>query len=209
MPKGPQLCSQLNEIETHPDETFLSSVTLLDLFQHWVQVKPDATALLYDPLDGGSVETCSYAQLAYQSAIVARKLQDKSVGPETRVGLCLPPSCERMIAVFGVLSAGAAFVPIDPDYPAERIANLFDDAGLSLVLTHKNTDHLPWPEGVERLVLDRKTLAEETPAPRAVSFTGLEACYLIYTSGSTGKPKGIVVSHQGLLNLIRQKRSPS
>src|SRR5207237_9382960 len=130
---------------------------------------------------------------------------------ERCVGIALPRSTELVIALLAVLKAGAAYLPIDLAYPAERIAFILDDARPALVLTTREmTPRVPEAAGVDRLVLDaagsgqalaRHPGSNPTDADRIQPLSGAHPAYVIYTSGSTGRPKGVVVAHKGLVNL--------
>jgi len=128
------------------------------------------------------------------------------VGPEQLIGVCCERSIEMMVAVLGVLKAGAAYVPLDPEYPAARLAGMIEDAGIEVLLTQSRIASA----GASQLVggqkhvveLDREWPAidarsDVNPAPTA---TPDNLAYVIYTSGSTGRPKGVMVTHQSLVN---------
>ncbi|MEU0552413.1 amino acid adenylation domain-containing protein [Dactylosporangium sp. NPDC006015] len=144
-----------------------------------------------------------YGRLAAAAGDLADRLRRQGIGPGSLVGIALPRTAELLVAVLGVLETGAAYLPLDPDYPAERIAFIRDDAGAALVLT---------PADV--------TLSGDTPpavpaaddvassgggTPLAVPAAD-DVAYVIYTSGSTGKPKGVAVPHGALTNLVDSMR---
>ncbi|MFF1651738.1 amino acid adenylation domain-containing protein, partial [Streptomyces sp. NPDC058240] len=156
-------------------ERVLEPVTLHGLFEAQVVRCPDAPAVVGEGL------VLSYAEVEERANRLARWLMGRGVGPEGVVALVLPRSVEIVVAQLAVLKAGAAYLPVDPDYPAERIAFMLEDASPVLVLRE-----LP-DLGVE--------LDGSRPGV-VVSSSG--AAYVIYTSGSTGRPKGVVVSHGGV-----------
>ena len=141
--------------------------------------------------------THSYAELDGAAGRLARRLQARGVGAETRVALFLDRSAELAVALLAVLRAGGAFVPLDPAYPAERLAYLLEDSGAGVVLTRAALAGGLSARSAEVVCVD----AEEEPAGRTDSpGVGPDAlAYLIYTSGSTGRPKGAMVSHRSLL----------
>src|SRR6185369_15982701 len=133
-----------------------------------------------------------------QSALWARRLRELGVGPDVPVGICLRRSPRMIAALLAVLRAGGVYVPLDPAYPAERLAWMLDDARIDLMLTETGTAErlAESSRPVQRLFLDHNPKVGEGLAPSRVG--GGQAAYIIYTSGSTGKPKGSVATHGGL-----------
>ncbi|MGG1504624.1 AMP-binding protein, partial [Bacillus paralicheniformis] len=134
---------------------------------------------------------------------LARLLIEKGVRPEQRIGIMVKPSLEMAAGVLGILKAGAAYVPIDPSYPAERIGYVLKDSGAELLLTETN---LAAPEEFsgETLLLDSMLSEEITKDDEVNPQAGTQSdnlAYLIYTSGTTGQPKGVMVEHRSLVNL--------
>ncbi|MFF7648192.1 amino acid adenylation domain-containing protein, partial [Streptomyces canus] len=174
------------------------AATVLDRFAEQVRRAPAAPAV-----ETGS-EVLSYAELDRRSDRLAHRLIERGAGPEVFVGLALPRSAEIVVAVLAVLKSGAAYLPVDPEYPAERIAFMLADAGPALLLTDADTmDRLP-ESGVPRFLLAEllaeaaARLGEDAPvtdADRAAPLNPAHPAYVIYTSGSTGRPKGVVVQH--------------
>ncbi|GLZ27982.1 hypothetical protein Lesp02_01720 [Lentzea sp. NBRC 105346] len=153
--------------------------TLAELFEAQVLRTPDAIALVGD-------RELSYVELDGMANRLALTLCERGAGPETVVALVLPRSVHAVVAMLAVAKAGAAFLPIDPGYPAERIAFLLGDAGPALVLTGADLEELD--------------LAPCAGTDRPVDVRN--PAYLIYTSGSTGVPKGVVVTHEGLASMV-------
>ncbi|WP_329218547.1 amino acid adenylation domain-containing protein [Streptomyces sp. NBC_01485] len=155
--------------------------SLPELFAARVVSSPGAVAVV-----AGDVEL-SYAELAARVDGLARWLVERGVGPGGRVVVALPRSVELVVALLAVQRVGAAYVPVDPEYPAERIAHIREDAGAVLVLT---PDVLPaFGGGVEGF-------------EGGLSSVLGSAAYVIYTSGSTGRPKGVVVGQSALVNFL-------
>ncbi|CAM5236951.1 Carrier domain-containing protein OS=Streptomyces fumanus OX=67302 GN=GCM10018772_35720 PE=4 SV=1 [Streptomyces fumanus] len=179
--------------------------TLPELFARQVRLTPDAVAL---DADG---RTLSYAALEAEAGRLARHLVAAGVGPERRVAVVVERSAAVVIALLAVSLAGGVFVPVDPNYPAERIAYVLDDAGPDVILcTRATRDVLPAGTSGQIVPLDdpetAAAVARHTPgylsdAERTAPLALAHAAYVIYTSGSTGRPKGVVVSHTGLANL--------
>ncbi|HYH80545.1 MAG TPA: amino acid adenylation domain-containing protein, partial [Longimicrobium sp.] len=170
------------------------------LFAEQARRTPHAPALLH----GGRVTT--YAALDRRAEALARRLRALGVGPETRVGLCAERTPELLAAVLGIWKAGGAYLPLDPDHPAERLAWMVSDARLAVVVTAGSAaDALP--RGVATVVraeLPAEDDAEAPPVASGVSADNL--AYVIYTSGSTGRPKGVGVQHGSLANLLAATR---
>ncbi|MGW1973964.1 amino acid adenylation domain-containing protein [Streptomyces sp. NPDC001889] len=148
----------------------------------------------------------SFAELDARAARLAALLAARGVGPESVVALAVPRSADSVVAILAVLRAGGAYLPLDLDYPADRIGYMIEDASPVCVLTTTAAAGLlPEGGGPERIVLD----SEWTAAQLAAFGTGFDApavrpdhpAYVIYTSGSTGRPKGVVLTHGGLANL--------
>ena len=180
----------------NPAPTAYPESSIPRLFEAQAARTPSAPAVVW------GAERLSYAELDARANRLAHCLRAAGVGAETRVGLCLPRQPDMVVAVLAVLKAGGAYLPLDPNYPRERLSYMLADAGAELVLTH---DAL-----AERLPADVRTLAldqledelrlqpEEVPA---VTIDPDQLAYVIYTSGSTGRPKGVLVTHRGLCNL--------
>ncbi|HEX7238939.1 MAG TPA: amino acid adenylation domain-containing protein, partial [Longimicrobiaceae bacterium] len=143
-------------------------------------------------------EALTYAELERRSAGLAAALRARGVGPESRVGVCFARSPEMVVAVLAVLRAGAAYVPLDPAYPAERLRWVVEDAGVALALTHAAAAGSV-PAGVEAVRVEEVGPGEGG----VVDVSPDNLAYLIYTSGSTGRPKGVAVPHGALANHMR------
>jgi amino acid adenylation domain-containing protein len=169
-----------------------------ELFAAVAARDPDAVAVVY----GDSALT--YQELAARSWRLARCVRRHGVGPDALVGLCVEPGIEMIVGALGILAAGGAYVPVDPDYPAERIAFMLQDCDPALVLTVRRLrDRLPAGDW-SVISLDESWDAATggvgdlpLPVPYPASLA-----YAIYTSGSTGIPKGIAVTHRNVVNLI-------
>ncbi|MEU5365834.1 amino acid adenylation domain-containing protein [Streptomyces sp. NPDC005925] len=175
--------------------------TLPELFAERVAAAPGDPAVLFEDV------TLSYAELDGRANRLAHVLAEAGVGPEQFVALALPRSAELAVAVLAVHKAGAAYLPVDPEYPAERIAYMFEDARPGVVLTTSAIAGSLPDVGQVRIVLDdpeTRARVEAAPGDRApaVALSVDHPAYLIYTSGSTGKPKGVVVSHRGVSSLV-------
>nr|QMN69952.1 PsoB [Pseudomonas putida] len=155
---------------------------------------PEACALQQDGL------ALSYGELNRRANQLAHRLIERGVKPGDRVALCLPRRPERLVGLLAVLKAGAAYVPIDPAYPAERIAYLLEDSMPALVLADAAIAGLP---PIPRLDLDQaEAFAANASNPQLPALDAQHLAYVVYTSGSTGQPKGVMVEHQALANLV-------
>ncbi|MFF6832025.1 amino acid adenylation domain-containing protein [Streptomyces sp. NPDC012438] len=168
--------------------------TLASLFAARAALTPDTPAVVY----GGA--TLTYAELDRRAEALARRLRARGAGPEEFVAVAVPRSAELMVALLGVHRAGAAYLPVDLDYPADRVAFVLADSGArTVVTTAEAAGRLPGVPGLDTVLVDRE---EEAPdAPRADAGPDHPA-YLIYTSGSTGRPKGVAVTHRAIVNRL-------
>ncbi|WKX71552.1 amino acid adenylation domain-containing protein [Streptomyces sp. XD-27] len=164
-----------------------------ELFRKVVAAQPDATALS-DP-----DHTLSYAELDARSDAVAGALRGRGVAPGDRVGVCLDRATDLVVALLGVLKAGAAYVPMDIAYPAERLVHTVTDSGAQLVLS--SSAEFPAVDGVTVVHPSEVTSGGGEP----ITDPGVSAddiAYVIYTSGSTGRPKGVAVPHRNVGALL-------
>ncbi|WP_344549109.1 amino acid adenylation domain-containing protein [Actinomadura fulvescens] len=175
-------------------------VAVPELFEAQAARTPDAVAVV-----AGDVRV-SYAELDARANRLAHWLRGQGVGSESVVGVCLPRGVEMVTAILGVWKAGAAYVPVDPEQPAERIVFVLADSAAILTLTSEEVLE-DLPVGRHRLVAldDRLTAMQLQAQPQSPPETDLapdQVAYVIYTSGSTGRPKGVAVTHRGLANYV-------
>ncbi|HEV2735373.1 MAG TPA: amino acid adenylation domain-containing protein, partial [Longimicrobiaceae bacterium] len=164
-----------------------------DLFAEQAARTPHAPAVTFEG------ESLTYAELERRASRLAGHLRRRGVGPETRVALCAERSADLVVGILGILRAGGAYIPVDPAYPAERVAYLLEDSGCAAVLVQDRLRSLVAPSSTAMLSLEQ-ALAD-TSADEAVPEAGVRpenAAYVIYTSGSTGAHKGVMMSHRGL-----------
>jgi amino acid adenylation domain-containing protein len=169
-----------------------------ELFEAQVERTPSAVAVVAN--DG----QLTYAELNARANQLARFLRRFGTGPDALVGLCIDRSLEMIVGILGVLKAGAAYVPMDPTYPADRLAFMLQDASVFVLLTQSSLlDQLP-PHNGPRLSLDGDwdAIAKERKDNLAAWANPANLAYVIYTSGSTGKPKGVMIHHRGLVNYL-------
>ncbi|HSF40227.1 MAG TPA: amino acid adenylation domain-containing protein, partial [Thermoanaerobaculia bacterium] len=170
--------------------------SLHQMFQEQARRTPGAPAVTFEN------RTLTYAELDNEANRVARRLRALDCGPETRVAVAMERSLELVIALLGVLKTGAAYVPLDPEYPRDRLAFMLEDARPAVLLTLGSL--LPrLPEAlIPVLLLDPEDRASERAQPITEPMDGMNAAYVIYTSGSTGHPKGVVVTHDNAVRLF-------
>ncbi|NTX41718.1 amino acid adenylation domain-containing protein, partial [Myxococcus sp. CA033] len=169
-------------------------------FEAQAALTPNALAVLDDSA------SLSFLQLNHRSNQLAHLLRARGVGPEVRVALCLERSVDSLVALLAILKAGAAYVPLDPAYPRERLVFMLLDSGAPFVLTQSHLLPRLDSASCSALCLDDTTLraslaALPTSNPPRVSLPS-HLAYVIYTSGSTGKPKGVMVHHSSVVNLL-------
>ena len=173
--------------------------TITQLFEDKAKETPGATALVFED------EHLTYQQLNERSNQVAHYLHSKGIGKETLVPICIERGAEMVIGLLGILKAGATFVPVDPNYPEDRISYMLEDTAAALVVSSRasrskiNTDST-----VEVIELDGDAAAiTQQPTTNLSGHTdATQLAYVIYTSGSTGKPKGVMIAHTSVVNLL-------
>ncbi|NHB10099.1 amino acid adenylation domain-containing protein [Burkholderia cepacia] len=181
-------------------------------FADAARATPDAIALEYADVHGG-VHRATYRELDVGTSRIAAALRRRGVRPDTPVALCVERSFDMVMALVGVLKAGAAYLPVDPDYPAERIAYLLRDARPAVAITQahlrEQVEAALGDGAMTQLLTVADLLADETvaetvddPAGVTAEVADAQLAYLIYTSGSTGKPKGAGNTHGALANRI-------
>jgi amino acid adenylation domain-containing protein len=167
-----------------------------DLFERRAARSPDAVTLVHHGT------TVTYRCLNQRANRLARRLIAAGVGPEDRVGLCLHRSAEAVIAALAVLKTGAAYVPLDPAHPPQRLAWLIEDAATRLVVTTSPLRNRCSAAG-RVLLIEDECLAQGPAEDLKLPVSHDNAAYVIYTSGSTGLPKGVVGTHRGMVNRFR------
>jgi myxalamid-type nonribosomal peptide synthetase MxaA len=164
---------------------------------------PDRVALV----EGGSA--ISYGEIVTRSAAVAAELLRQAPAvPAAHVAICLPRSADMIIAILGVLRAGFSYVPLDPEYPAERLAFICENADIAAVITRTDLAGVLPSAGLPAVYLDEICCdgSGGSQADDASPEAG-QCAYTIYTSGSTGRPKGVQVSHRNIVNFLRSMRA--
>ncbi|MFF0205651.1 amino acid adenylation domain-containing protein [Streptomyces sp. NPDC005017] len=171
--------------------------TLIGPVEAQARRTPDAPALVHGDL------TLTYAELNQRANRLAHDLLDRGVGPGGLVAVALPRSVPLIVALLAVLKTGAAYLPLDPGYPAERLGHMLDDAGPVCVLTDTDTAVRLPRTTTPYVLLDGLDLTGRLRVDPPRALTPGRPAYVIYTSGSTGRPKGVVVPHSAIDNRLR------
>ncbi|MBI2230714.1 MAG: amino acid adenylation domain-containing protein, partial [Deltaproteobacteria bacterium] len=169
-----------------------------ELFEEQVERSPDAIALVYED------QQLTYRELNNRANRLAHYLQTLGVGPEVLVGICVERSLEMVIGLLGILKAGAAYVPLDSQFPKERLSFMLEDAQAKVLLTQqKLVDRIP-ATVAHTICMDAdwQAISKESIGNPDDKTTGADTCYVIYTSGSTGRPKGVAVPHGAVNRLV-------
>ena len=175
-----------------------SEATVHQLISEQAARSPQACAVLFEG------QSLSYDGLERRSNQLAHHLRDLGLEPNQTVALCHERSTDMLVGLLGVLKAGGAYIPVDPDYPAERIAYMIEDSQSPIILTQESLlDALP-AAGARIICLDRDwpqiaAAREDAPVPAAGPE---DLAYVIYTSGSTGRPKGVEIPHRAVVNFL-------
>ncbi|ASS74119.1 hypothetical protein CIG75_03350 [Tumebacillus algifaecis] len=173
--------------------------SLQELFEAQAAAIPDAVAVV------SGNDSLTYRQLNERANQIAHHLKALGVGPDALVGLCIERSLEMVTALLAIIKAGGGYVPIDSDYPQERIAFMLEDTNVSVLVTQSAlAEKLPLPDShVICLDRDMQLFADQSTDNPNCATTQDNLAYVIYTSGSTGRPKGVLVPQRGVVRLVK------
>jgi amino acid adenylation domain-containing protein len=178
------------------EEMYPAHYRVHELIETRAKLTPDTIAVVCED------EQITYAELMRRANQLANHLQALGVGPDVLVGVCVERSVAMIVGLLGILKAGGAYLPLDPDYPRERLSYMTEDAAIGVLLTQ---EHLlsRIPDCKQTVCLDSDwPEIESWPADSPIAdVDGRNIVYVIYTSGSTGKPKGVMVTNRSLVNL--------
>ncbi|GCL35048.1 amino acid adenylation domain-containing protein [Sphaerospermopsis reniformis] len=182
------------------DSDYPQDQTLVTLFEQQAAKNPDQTAIVF------ADSSLTYHQLNQKANQVAHYLiQNHQIQPDTLIGISVERSLDMIIGVLGILKAGGAYLPIDPNYPQERIKFMLEDSGTSVLFTQSFLKHQLPTNQLENppqvICLDQETFAQESKENPLSQSTPNDLAYVIYTSGSTGQPKGVMIEHRAIVNL--------
>ncbi|QJC51345.1 amino acid adenylation domain-containing protein [Paenibacillus albicereus] len=145
----------------------------------------------------------TYRELDEASERLAGELRQRGIGRDSLVAVCMERCPELIVAIYGIFKAGAAYVPLAPSLPPERLSYMLDDCGAALVLTASESDPAPAVRELPRLGVAEAVRSRLDRAPQAAGHDGSSLAYVLYTSGSTGRPKGVMIEHRSVLNRLR------
>lgn len=179
------------------DVQYFQDTCVHERFQQLSSEQPDAVALVHEG------QHLTYGALNGEANRLARYLRDSGVGPDAIVGICIERSPQMLVGILAVLKSGAAYLPLDPSYPKDRIAYMLEDSGVGLVLHDSGSNEVLDDCSAQQVCIDelQEQLATESGKNLACTTACENLAYVIYTSGSTGRPKGTMLHHRGLLNL--------
>lgn len=176
---------------------FSSNLLVHQLFEQQAARRLSAPALLFED------QTLTFSQINSRANQLAHHLLCCGLKPETRVGVMLPRTPDALVALLAILKAGGCYLPLDPEYPPERLAFMLEDAGASLLITEESL-RVQLPELTARVItLDAEQLAKQSTENATSQVLPEQLAYIIYTSGSTGRPKGVSVEHRQLLHTMQ------
>ena len=173
-----------------------------ELFEAQAARTPDAPALVFEH------QRISYGELNRRADLLARRLRPLGVAPGALVGVCVERSVEMVVGLLAVLKAGAAYVPLDPLYPRDRLASMLQDSGAAVLLTQSSLAGWLPEVPLRRVLLDtgEGLPADGAPPQDARRAASADLAYVIYTSGSTGTPKGVQIPHGAVINFLDSMR---
>jgi amino acid adenylation domain-containing protein len=187
------------------ERAYPADLLVHELFEAQVREHPGTVAVTHED------EQLTYAELNGCANRLARHLRNQGVGPDDVVGICLERSVEMVIGVLAILKAGGAYLPLDPNYPSERLEHMLQDAAPRVVLTQRQLIGLLPESAAEKICLSEtlqqiSSHSDENLLPASVGLSPQHLVYLIYTSGSTGRPKGTAMPHRAMVNLMHWHR---
>ena len=167
--------------------------TIHQIFEEQAEKTPDNIALVFEN------ETMTYTQLNNRANQLARTLRGQGIGPDDVVGLIVDRSFDMIIAIFGVLKSGGAYMPIDPEYPSERKQYMLENSGAKVVITKSVFDNT---FNATTINLDHERIYDNDKSNLEPNCKSSDLAHIIYTSGSTGRPKGVMTEHRNVVGLL-------
>lgn len=194
-----QVVEQWNQTAQDYDER----LCVHELFERRARANGEQVAVIYDG------QQMSYAELDRRANQLANYLRSRAVGPDVSVGVCMQRGIELVIGLLAILKAGAAYVPLDPSYPTDRLSYMVEDAGVKLILTQQKLMGIVSGCAAKRVVIEkqRRKIEKQSGSKPDSGVSSENLVYVIYTSGSTGKPKGVMIDHRGINNCLAWMQS--
>ena len=180
---------------------YSSGLCLHQLLEAQAALTPEVIAVVGEADLFWAAESLSYARLNHAANQVAARLRGQGIGPGQIVGVLTERSLAMVVGIFGILKAGAAYLPLSPEDPAERLSFVLDDAAVPVLLVHQATAAKA-PPGVPVLNLESAELYVGPGENLGATAGPRDLAYVIYTSGSTGKPKGVLIEHHSAVNRL-------
>lgn len=182
--------------EINATDADIPNVLLHEMLMDAEQNEPNALAVIT------SSKQLTYSELSKRANQIGRKLREAGAQPNELVAIVMEKGWEQYAAVYGVLVAGAAYLPIDPNIPQDRLDFMLKEGEVSIVLTQSEVNQrIQWPDGLQRFCVECD-FDEVNHGPLESIQTPDDLAYVIYTSGSTGKPKGTMIAHRGVVNML-------
>ncbi len=191
-PNVAELYRRLNDTQ----RSLPNHLTLPELIRQQASSQPEAIAVLADQAE------MTYRQLVGAADQVTQQLRSAGIEPGMRVGVCLQRSLDLPAILLGIMQAGVAYVPLDPDYPLQRLQSIVDDAQLEMAVGHQPLLAVIEQMAIPRRLIDPLAIPATAAQPSPPPCSSQHHAYVIYTSGSTGQPKGVAISQRALVNLM-------
>jgi amino acid adenylation domain-containing protein len=192
----PPSCRAMQDACNNTDAP-ISDALLHELFDRQARIAPERIAVI------AQGRTLSYGELHVMARQLGAQLQSLGAAPNRLIAVVMEKGWEQAVATLGILYAGAAYLPIDPALPAERLHRILESAEASIALTQSALEsRIAWPPGIMRIPVDRQNAADGENKLQPVTVSPQDLAYVIFTSGSTGVPKGVMIDHRGAVNTI-------
>ncbi|MDJ0579751.1 non-ribosomal peptide synthetase [Crocosphaera sp.] len=192
------IINHFSDIQSNFDDSKLEK-NVIDIFEEQVNQTPNSPAISYNQ------QQITYDEFNKKVNQLARYLQKKGIGQEITVGIFMRRSLEMLIAIWAIIKAGGTYVPLDPNYPSERINFIVKDTQVSLILTEGSLgEEISVDSNLDIIDLDKDwiKIKDESSENLDKKIQPGDLAYIIYTSGSTGQPKGVMIEHRGLINYV-------
>ena len=194
--------NSLLNLSNNPAVAYDASVCIHELFEEHVLARPDSTAIVFEN------QSLSYSQLNHSANQLAHFIRERyDISPDSLVALSIERSIDMVIAILAILKSGAAYIPIDPEYPKSRVDYILADANPSVIITHKCIETRLALSAFNTLCIDDEVIkhdislsSNDNILPASIKLESSHLAYVIYTSGSTGQPKGVLLAHSGAGN---------